>query len=273
MSAVSKLLTHTMPGPQRPRQAVRLGHVAGPQPGRQPVRRVVGDAQGLRLVVELGHGQDRPEDLLARDPPAVVDPVEDGRLDVEPAGLLAHALAAADDARALLRAEPDVAEDLVQLARVDDRAELGRRVERLAGRQLAAHRRDALDQLLAHGAMDDEPRPGVAGLAAVVEDPPADRRGRLLQVADVGQDELRALAAELQRDRLDVALADRPEERLADLGRAGERDLVDARVAGQRVADDPARAGHDVEHAVGQPGLGRQLGQPQGASAATARPA
>ena len=85
--------------------------------------------------------------------------------------------------------------------------------------------------------------PGVAGLAAVVEDPPPDGRWPpRLEVADVGQDDLRALAAELERDRLDVRVADRPQQRLADLGRAGERDLVDARVAGQGVADDGARA-------------------------------
>ena len=113
--------------------------------------------------------------------------------------------------------------------------------------------------------MDDQPRAGVAGLAAVVEDPPADgRRGRG-QVADVGEDDLRALAAELERDGLDVRLADRPQQRPADLGRAGERDLVDARMAREGVADDRAGTGHDVEDAVGQAGLGRQLGEAQGA--------
>ena len=117
--------------------------------------------------------------------------------------------------------------------------------------------------------MDDEPRARVAGLAAVVEDPPADRRGGRLEVADVGEDDLRALAAELERDRLDVRVADRPQERLADLGRAGEGDLVDAGMAGQRVADDRARAGDDVEDAVREAGLGGQLGQAERASAAT----
>ena len=90
--------------------------VARPDPGRQAVRRVVGDGEGVGLVLELDHRQDRPEDLLARHAPAVVDAVEDGRLDVEATGLLADPLAAGDDLRPFLAPELDVAEDLRRAA-------------------------------------------------------------------------------------------------------------------------------------------------------------
>ena len=111
--------------------------------------------------------------------------------------------------------------------------------------------------------MHDQARPGVAGLAAVVEDPVADGCGRCAQVADIREDDLRALAAKLERDGLHVALADRAQERAPDLRRSRERDLVDIRVAGQRVAEHGARPGHDVEDAIRQAGLRGQLGESQ----------
>ena len=146
---------------------------------------------------------------------------------------------------------------------IDDRPEPRHWIERLAGRERATHRRDALDQLLADGALDDEPRTRVAGLAAVVENPPADRRGGRLQVADVGEDKLGTLAAHLEGHALDVRLADRTQERLADGRGPGERNLVDPGVAGQRIADDRPWTWQDVQDAVRQPCFGRQLSQPK----------
>ena len=46
-------------------------------------------------------------------------------------------------------------------------------------------------------------------------DPRRDRRGGGLQIAHVGEDDLRALPPELERDRLDVSLANRAKQRLA----------------------------------------------------------
>ena len=244
-----------------------------------PAARPYGVSLAMRervgLVLELGHGQDRAEDLLARDPPVVVDAVEDRRRDVEPAGLLPDALAAG-------RRPGRPPRGRARRSRGPSRAGARRRSSpsRVAGSSGSpgasrpADVRDPLDQLLAHAAVDDEPRAGVAGLAAVVEDPRPDGRGRRLEVADVGEHDLRALAAELERDRLDVGLADRAEQRPADLGRPGERDLVDAGMTRERIARCTAPGpGHDVEHAVRQTGLGGQLRQAQGASAATATPA
>ena len=54
--------------------------------------------------------------------------------DVEAARLLRDPLAAGHDARALAHAQVDVAEDLLELAGVDDGAEARRGIERLAGR-------------------------------------------------------------------------------------------------------------------------------------------
>src|SRR4051812_15860555 len=244
-----------------PRQPMGAVDVACPHPRGQAVRRVIGDRQPLVLVLELGDGQDGSEDLLARDPHAVGHPVEDRRWDEVAARVLADAVATGDDACAFLAPEVDIAQDLGQLAVVDDRAQAGLRVERLAGGQLPTQRGDPLDELLADRAMDDQPRTRVAGLAAVVEDPPADRRRRGFEVSDVREDELWALPAELERNGLDVGPPHRPKERPAHLGRAGEGDLVDIAVASERVAEDGPRPGHDIEDAVGQAGLRRQLGE------------
>ena len=97
--------------------------------------------------------------------------------------------------------------------------------------------------------------PGVAGLAGVVEDPPPHGLDRGIEVRGVGEDELRALAAELQLDGLEVRVGARVEEPAAGPDRARERELVDARVARERLADDRARAGQHVEDAVGEAGL------------------
>jgi len=71
---------------------------------------------------------------------------------------------------------------------------------------------------------------------------------------------IRRLPAELEREALQRAggLAHDP---LADLGRAGEGDLVDARVAHHGHSDLTARAGDDVEHALGQACLSREIGE------------
>ena len=49
----------------------------------------------------------------------------------------------------------------------------------------------------------------------------------------------------------------------ADLGRAGEADLRHVRVLDHPLADDRALAGDDVDDALGDPGLERELGEPQ----------
>ena len=97
MSAVSNVLTQTDAGPDGPRRRWALLTSRVQIPAARPYGVSLAIAQRVGLVLELGHGQDRPEDLLARDPPVVRDAVEDRRRDEEAAGLLADPLAAGDD--------------------------------------------------------------------------------------------------------------------------------------------------------------------------------
>ena len=107
----------------------------------------------------------------------------------------------------------------------------------------------------------------------MIEEDGAGRAGDGRAEIGVGQHDVGRLAAQLQRDLLEIALAGGLDDQAADLGRAGEGDLVDARMGRQRRAGRFAQAGNDVDHARGEARLLDQLAQPQGASAAFARPA
>src|SRR5690606_9090288 len=109
---------------QPARDAVCTLHVPRPHAGGEPVDRLVGERDRLFLVAERHGHQDRAEDLFLRDRRAGVHALEDRRLD--PIALLLAlvegALAAQDQAGALLAAAPDVAEDAVELLARDQRA-------------------------------------------------------------------------------------------------------------------------------------------------------
>jgi len=78
----------------------------------------------------------------------------------------------------------------------------------------------------------------------------------------IGQDDVRRLAAELQRDPLEV-VGRCPHNDLADLGEPGEGDLVDVGMPGERRAGRLAEPGDDVDDAVRQAGLEQQLAEAQ----------
>jgi ParB family chromosome partitioning protein len=122
-----------------------------------------------------------------------------------------------------------------------------------------------LDQLRHHLVvgllLDEQTRSGAAALA-VVE---VNRRGRSdrrgLEVGVV-EDDVGRLAAELERDALQVA-GRRPHDLVTDFGRAGERDLVDVGMRGDRRACGLAESGDDVDHAGRDAGFLEQLAEAQ----------
>src|SRR5882762_9767376 len=105
----------------------RLEDVARPHGGGQAVGRVVGDADGVLLLVEGDDRHDRTEDLLAGDGRGIVHVVEDRRLDEEAAlRLLRQPLrtAAAQRQLGFLPADLDVRQHLVVLVLADQGAHL-----------------------------------------------------------------------------------------------------------------------------------------------------
>ena len=87
------------------------------------------------------------------------------------------------------------------------------------------HRRDGL---VVERLLDEQARARLAALARRVEDRPGGARERAPEVG-VREHEVRALPAELERDPLH-RVGREPHDLAARLRRAGERDLVDARV-------------------------------------------
>ena len=126
-----------------------------------------------------------------------------------------------------------------------------------ADAQLFKRLAQALQQGFVNQRVDQHARARRAGLPGVLHDGVDDHGDGGVQVG-VGKDDLRAFAAQLQRHGA-VALGSHLLDQRADLGAAGEADVVDAGVARQRVAHLVAVAGDDVERPGGEAHFGRQL--------------
>ena len=90
--------------------------------------------------------------------------------------------------------------------------------------------------------------------------PALTRTGSAALEVGVGEDELRRLAAEFERHRRDMARGRRLDQR-PDCERAGEGEVVDARMARERRAGLLAEARHDVERAGGKARLAGEVGE------------
>ena len=203
------------------------------------------------FAVERDHDQHRPEDLLLGDAHLVVDVHEDRGLVVEAATL--ETVAAGGQRRAFVAADLHVLLDGVELLLAHQRAHLAVLVEGRADLDGHGPAHELADEAVVDGALDDETRAGRADLAGAGED--ADQRAvdGGLEVG-VGEDDVGALAAQLEADLLHVvgALA---HDVLADLDRARERHHVDERRGREVVADLAAGTGDHLEDALGKPDL------------------
>jgi hypothetical protein len=196
----------------------------------------------------------RAEDLLLEHAHLVVA-LEHRRRDVVAAGEIAaerDALAAEADPRALLLADVDVAQDLLELIVGRLGADLGVGVERIAGDEAAGARHRQLEELAVDLLVDQRARRARAHLA-LVEREHAEALERLLPEVvvvreHVGEEDVGRLAAQLERHR-DQVLGRVLHDQAAGGGLAGERDLADATVRRQRLAGLDAEAVDDVQHA------------------------
>ncbi len=188
-------------GLDRLREVVRALQVARPDVGGEAVLRVVRQRERLFVGVERGDRDDRAEDLLLEDAGVGGDVGEHGRGD-EVAGVEALGPAAAGDEAALGLADLDVAHHLVVVLGVHERADLGRRVVRVADDHARGLRGVALDELVVDVALHEDAAAGGAALAVEREDAEDRRVDRGLEVG-VGEDDRGRLAAELHRQALE----------------------------------------------------------------------
>src|SRR5207302_5590937 len=111
------------------RETVRAADVLGPKVGGEPVAYVIGDRQRFLLVGERDHREYRPEDLFLRDLHGVArSEIERRRYEIT---FLARS-PTADDCRAFLFGGFDIGQDFVDVPGVDQRANFGRGIERMA---------------------------------------------------------------------------------------------------------------------------------------------
>ena len=168
--------------------------------GHQPVADGVRLAHGVLLVRERSDRHHRTEDLFLGDPHLLVDACEDGR-GIEGA-LPVRRLPARDDLRPVLAPGLDVAVHLVTVLRGDERPDLRLGLERIADLEAVGRVGEGGDEILVERVLDEHARAGLAALAGGVVDRPDRARNGIRQVR-VGEHEVRALPAELEREPLD----------------------------------------------------------------------
>ena len=182
--------------------------VAGPDAGRQAELRGVRDPGRLLGRVEGQDGEDRAEDLLARDPHRRRDAGEDRGLDESPV-VGGESVAAEEQVGALgLARRPTSSMILSNCSSLAIAPTLVVGIEWIADGDRPRALDDPLDELVGDGALDEQPAAAVAALAHVEVDAIDDGVERGVQVG-VGEHELGVLAAELELDLLQVALRTR----------------------------------------------------------------
>ncbi len=216
-------------------------------------------ADRLGLAVEGDQHLHRAEDLFLGQGMVGRHVVDQCRAHVVAAARRAvDELALGDDDEAVVARQAEVVLDHHLLPLRDHRADV--EVER---RRADAQRPVALGHAGAHRLeqrpLDQDARGRRAGLPGVL-DAGVDEKGQRRVEVGIGEDDLRALAAELERDR-DHVRRGRGLHPRAGGDRAGERQMVDARMRRQRRARFLAEPGHDVERPRRQAGLERDPGE------------
>lgn len=138
-------------------KAMRGTNIAGPDSRRKPVDRVIGDLHGLLGRIEGIHCTNRTEDLLARDPHAVVHAGEQSRLEVSPVIPVRGHATAHGNLRALAAADVDTFQYPFLLVRVDHCTECCRGIERIARHErLLRQRGETLREILGDAPVDQQ---------------------------------------------------------------------------------------------------------------------
>ncbi len=168
--------------------------------------------------------------------------------------LAAIGTAAADrNGRAGLACDIDIAQHLLDMARMDQRADLGRGIERMADLDLLDALGGALGELVVDRGLDQ--RAARRGAALAVQRVDHEQAGieRAVDIG-IGEHDHRIFAAEFEMHALQRRRA-LPHDRGAGGAFADKADRLDVGMLGQCLAGVFAKTVHDIEHARGQSGV------------------
>src|SRR5216683_4740879 len=247
-------------GLQRAGHLMGAAQVARPDRGGKPVVGVVALKNRVVFIRERDRCADRAENLLARDPHLIVDAGEQRRVDE--VALTGSRLAAGRHLGALLLANVEITLDSIELLARNQRSDRALLIEGIAHGDALAEICQLTHHLVVLVALHENPRARAAYLTRI-EEHAHHRGGHGLIEVGVRENDIRRLAAEFQRNLLEVS-GGGLEDDLADLRRTGEGDLVDFGMLGDRTAGARSEAGDDVEDTLGQPGFHDQLTEAKG---------
>ena len=196
-------MTDSAPALDRARHAQRAGAVAGPDRARQAVDRVVGEADRLVLALERDHRGDRTEDLLARGAVVVRRPGRGRSARTRSRGRRARC-PGTRPARRRRRRRLTFARWSAEMSGPISVASSSGSPTRSASTALSSSGMKRVER----AALDEDPRARAAVLAGVAEHRQRRRGGGGLEVR-VGEDDVRRLAAELERHSLDRVRGER----------------------------------------------------------------
>ena len=240
-----------------------LAHVTSPQCSAEAVLGVVGDAHSFFLARDLHRGKHWSKDLFLLDPHAGLHVLEDRRRNEDAALDRLDGRSTSVNSGAFLLTDLDVLIHTIELRTVDDGAHCRRRVVGVTRHDRLRDFTHLVEQLILDLLIDEDARTGVTGLTCVVEHSPRNGRGGGIHVWAVRQHDVWCLAAQLERDRLGVALCGVLEEVLTDLGGAGEGELLHVHVLAERTARGWSKTWDHVQHAIGQTCLRAEFGEQQ----------
>ena len=238
------------------------GDVAGPQVGGQPIVHVVGDVQRFLLRVEGDGGEKGAEDLFPGDAHGPVGVAEKRGLEVVPVRRVFRAYAAGHQRGAFFPPRGHVTQDLLEMQRVDQGAQLGGRVEGVAQADTLHAFREPADEIVIDVPFHQHPAAGGAPLPVEAVD--HEHRGVQGPVqVRVGEDDHRVLAAQFEMHALE-GFGALPHDGAAGPRVPHEADGLDVRVLGEGPPRGLADAVDHVDHTRRQARLVDQFGQAHG---------
>ena len=226
--------------------------------GGKTVNAVVAELDDLSLVLELGDGAHRTEDLFLHDLHVVTDIGEDGGLNE--VSLVTVTLTADLDGGTILLTRLDVAHDTIELELRNLRSLEGVGSKWVANLVLLSALLESLEELVIDALLDKDTSSGAAALAVVVVDTEVDPADGLLDIGIVEND-VGALATQFEGDRLEVGSGSSLHDGAANESRSGESNLVNVHVGRDGSTGNLAETGEKVEDTRRETGLLDQVGE------------